>query len=81
MLTNQDKKDIGEIVQTAINKAIGDLIDNVLVPTFNLLVTKTELKRVEDRLDKVIDNQLEDQGKLRDHQKHIDKLESSIISS
>ena len=67
MLTKQDKKDVGEIVQTVVN----DLIDNVLLPSFDLLATKTDLKKVEIRLDvverkvdRVIDNQLEDQGRL-----------------
>lgn len=85
MLTKKDKTDIKEIVV--------DVIKDVVLPAFETIATKNDLKKVENRLgtvetrldvverklDKVVDNQLEDRAKFADHEKRIKKLESRRV--
>lgn len=82
MLTKQDKADIKDLV--------ADVIEEVVMPAFEVLATKgelkTEIKKVEDRLER-IDHKLDifadkvvvQRSELVDHHKRLKKLEASRL--
>jgi len=82
MLTKKDKGDIKDIVV--------DVIKEVVIPAFETVATKEDLRKVEQRLDnrldvvdrkldKVAANQLDDIFIIKDHEKRIKKIESSKL--
>jgi len=82
MLTKKDKEDIKDIVV--------DVIEDVVMPAFELVATKTELREVEGRLEnrlEQIDRKLDvfsdkvvvQGSELVDHQKRLKKLEDSRL--
>ncbi len=78
MLTKKDKGDIKDIVV--------DVIQEVVMPAFETVATKEDLKKVEQRLDvvdrkldRVAANQLDDKYIIKDQEKRIKKLESRRV--
>jgi len=89
MLTNQDKKQIEEIVV--------DVIQDVLMPAFDTLATKKDLenlvtkddaknfatkedlKHMEEKIDKVLDKVTEQGQRLDDHDKQFKSLSGQVL--